>query len=283
MNMIKACVIAVSMYSKIPMPQFEWEEKSMRYALAFFPLVGIIIGALQLLLFYVYRQNGLNGGIYAALATALPIAVTGGIHMDGYCDTIDALSAHQSKERRLEILKDANVGAFAVIWAVLYFVLYYGAWSSIASNAAGIAAGIAIETAIETAMKTETVMKVENKTVWLIAAGYVTSRALSGLAAVFFQNANKKGTLAAFSSSAGKGFVCTALILVLITASIFQIIVSPQTGVLILVGELLFFFYYHHMSKNYFGGITGDLAGWFLQCAELLILYLTVITTSIFA
>lgn len=269
MNMIKACIIAVSMYSKIPVPQFEWEEKSMRYALAFFPLVGIIIGALQLLLFYVYRRNGLNGGIYAALATALPIAVTGGIHMDGYCDTIDALSSHQSKERRLEILKDANVGAFAVIWAVLYFVLYYGAWSSIASNAAGIA--------IETAMKTE------NKTVWLIAAGYVTSRALSGLAAVLFQNANKKGTLAAFSGSAGKGFVCTALILVLITASIFQIIVSPQTGVLILVGELLFFLYYHHMSKNYFGGITGDLAGWFLQCAELLMLYLTVITTSIFA
>lgn len=263
MNMIKACIIAVSMYSKIPVPQFEWEEKSMRYALAFFPLVGIIIGALQLLLFYVYRQNGLNGGIYAALATALPIAVTGGIHMDGYCDTIDALSSHQSKERRLEILKDANVGAFAVIWAVLYFVLYYGAWSSIASNAAGIAA--------------ETAMKTENKTVCLIAAGYVISRALSGLAAVFFQNANKKGTLAAFSSSAGKGFVCTVLILVLITASIFQIIVSLQTGVLILAGELLFFFYYHHMSRNCFGGITGDLAGWFLQCMELFVLYAAVL------
>lgn len=269
MNMIKACIIAISMYSKIPMPQFEWEEKSMRYALAFFPLVGIIIGALQLLLFYACRQNGLSGGICAALATALPIAVTGGIHMDGYCDTIDALSAHQSKERRLEILKDANVGAFAVIWAALYFVLYYGAWSSIASYVPEIVP--------------ETVIEIENKTVWLIAAGYVTSRALSGLAAVFFQNANKKGSLAAFSGSVGKGFVCTVLILVFMAAGIFQVILIPQTGVLALAGELLFFFYYHHMSKKCFGGITGDLAGWFLQCAELLILYIAVIATSITA
>ncbi len=270
MNIIKACIIAVSMYSKIPMPQFEWEEKSMRYALAFLPLPGFIIGVLQLVLFYLWQQSGLSVGIYAALATALPIAVTGGIHMDGYCDTIDALSSHQSKERRLEILKDANVGAFAVIWAVLYFVLYYGAWSSIASKA----------------MQTDSVMPINqalhaNTTVWLIAAGYVTSRALSGLAAVFFLNANKKGSLAAFSGSAGKGFVCTVLILVLMAAGIFRVILLPQTGVLILAGELLFFFYYHRMSKNCFGGITGDLAGWFLQCEELLVLYLTVISTSV--
>ena len=60
MNIIKACIIAISMYSKIPMPQFAWNEKSMRYALAFFPLVGMIIGALQLALFhFLYQNNGI--------------------------------------------------------------------------------------------------------------------------------------------------------------------------------------------------------------------------------
>ena len=197
--------------------------------------------------------------------------------MDGYCDTIDALSSHQSKERRLEILKDANVGAFAVIWAVLYFVLCYGAWSSIASDFMQM----------DSALQMHNAMQMNNalhsdKPVWLIAAGYVTSRALSGLAAVLFQNANKKGSLAAFSGSVGKGFVCTVLILVFIAASIFQVVLSFRTGVLVLAGELLFFFYYHRMSKKCFGGITGDLAGWFLQCAELLVLYITVISASVF-
>lgn len=252
MNMIKACIIAVSMYSKIPVPQFEWEEKSMRYALAFFPLVGIIIGALQLLLFYVYRQNDLNGGIYAALATALPIAVTGGIHMDGYCDTIDALSSHQSKERRLEILKDANAGAFAVIWAGIYFALCYGAWSDVhAYDAARF-----------------------------IAAGYVSSRAWSGLAALFFPNANKKGSLASFCNYAGKGFVCTVLVLAFAAAFLWQMSISLQTSVLTLAGEAVFFLYYYIMSKKNFGGITGDLAGWFLQCMELLILCIAAIANA---
>ncbi len=259
MSIIKACIIAVSMYSKIPMPQFAWDEKSMRYALAFFPLVGVVIGALQVALFFIWRKSGLAASVYAALATALPVVVTGGIHMDGFCDTIDALSSHQSKERRLAILKDSNAGAFAVIWAALYFLLCYGAWGSVAQD-----------------------MIYSERTVWLIAAGYVTSRAMSGLAAVFFQNANKKGSLAAFSGSAGKGFVCTGLALSFAAAGVLQIVLSMQTGVLILIGAFCFFFYYYYMSKKNFGGITGDLAGWFLQCAELLTLYIVVITASFF-
>ncbi len=257
MNIIKSCIIAVSMYSKIPMPQFAWDEKSMRYALAFFPLVGVVIGALQVALFFIWRKSGLAVPIYAALATALPVVVTGGIHMDGFCDTIDALSSHQSKERRLAILKDSNAGAFAVIWGGLYFLLCYGAWGSVAQD-----------------------MVHSGRPVWMISAGYVTSRALSGLAAVFFQNANKKGSLAAFSGSAGKGFVCTGLVLSFAAAGVLQLALLMQTGVLVLTGTLCFFFYYYHISKKNFGGITGDLAGWFLQCVELLILYIVVITAG---
>ena len=40
--------IAFAMYSKIPMPQSEWTEENMAYAMCFFPVVGVIIGALVL-------------------------------------------------------------------------------------------------------------------------------------------------------------------------------------------------------------------------------------------
>ena len=39
----KSIAIAFSMYSKIPMVQFEWKEEDMRYSMCFFPLVGIVI------------------------------------------------------------------------------------------------------------------------------------------------------------------------------------------------------------------------------------------------
>ena len=35
--------------------------------------------------------------------------------MDGFCDTCDALASHQDRARKLEILKDSRVGAFAVL------------------------------------------------------------------------------------------------------------------------------------------------------------------------
>ena len=43
----KSIAIAFSMYSKIPMPQFEWKEEDMRYSMCFFPFVGIVIGLLS--------------------------------------------------------------------------------------------------------------------------------------------------------------------------------------------------------------------------------------------
>ena len=46
MRIIKSFFIAFSMYSKIPMPQFQWKDEDMRYALCFFPWVGAVIGAL---------------------------------------------------------------------------------------------------------------------------------------------------------------------------------------------------------------------------------------------
>ena len=43
---LKSLALAFSMYSKIPMPRVEWNEKNMRYALCFFPFVGAVNGAL---------------------------------------------------------------------------------------------------------------------------------------------------------------------------------------------------------------------------------------------
>lgn len=47
MNWVKSLIIAFSMYSKIPMPHLNLEEKDMRYVMGFFPLVGLVLGACQ--------------------------------------------------------------------------------------------------------------------------------------------------------------------------------------------------------------------------------------------
>ena len=42
MRFFESLAIGVAMYSKIPMPRVEWNEKNMKYAMCFFPLVGAV-------------------------------------------------------------------------------------------------------------------------------------------------------------------------------------------------------------------------------------------------
>ena len=85
--MISTVIVAFSMFSAIPMPQTEWTNKSMRYALCAFPLIGAVIGALVCLWRFVCLRMEFSEWILAAGICVLPVLVTGGIHLDGFCDT----------------------------------------------------------------------------------------------------------------------------------------------------------------------------------------------------
>ena len=113
---------AFSMFSALPVPQVEWNETSMHWMLAAFPLVGLVTGgacwAWQLLCGALTLPDILRG----AGLCLLPVLVTGGVHLDGYADTCDALASHASPQRRQEILKDPHLGAFAAIRLCCYFL-----------------------------------------------------------------------------------------------------------------------------------------------------------------
>ena len=130
-----SCIIAFSTYSRIPMPQAAWTEENMRYTLAFFPLVGAAVGAVFWAVDALCSLLGFGCILRAALLTAVPAVVTGGIHLDGYCDTVDALASHAPKEKKLSILKDSNAGAFAVIWCCVWFLLYFALLTELESAA----------------------------------------------------------------------------------------------------------------------------------------------------
>ena len=94
MTILRSIAMAFLMFSKIPMPHVAWKDESMRYTLAFFPLVGVVIGALLLVWFWLCQLLGIGSGLFAAGLVLIPLAVTGGIHIDGLVDTSDALGSH---------------------------------------------------------------------------------------------------------------------------------------------------------------------------------------------
>ena len=108
MRIISSIIIAFAMYSKVPMPRVEWKKENMRYVMCAFPLVGALLGGLTVGFRYLSDGIGLGHGIRTAVFVILPIVVTGGIHLDGFMDTSDALGSWQEKEKRLEKSIDEN-------------------------------------------------------------------------------------------------------------------------------------------------------------------------------
>ena len=146
---MKSLIIAFAMYSKFPMPRVDWEKKALSWALCWFLLVGLAVGAVLWLWLALAGWLGFGVVFTAALALLLPIALSGGIHLDGFCDTCDALSSHQSRERKLEILKDSHTGAFAIICCGLYLLVFFAAWCEAAP--AGVALALALGPAFSAA------------------------------------------------------------------------------------------------------------------------------------
>ncbi|MBR3243742.1 MAG: adenosylcobinamide-GDP ribazoletransferase [Parasporobacterium sp.] len=229
------------MYSRIPIPSFPWDEKSMRYVMCYFPLIGLVIGGAECLWFWLSHLLNLPGLVAAAIAAVIPILITGGIHMDGFCDTVDALSSQQDRERRLEILKDSHAGAFAIIFAGVYMIVTYGCWNAVT----------------------------DWKRLGAVCVGFVLSRALSALALATFQGARKKGMLQGFADAAKKKTVTITMLVYIVLCAVGMIALGGWLGLIMVCANGIVFLYYRITAYKKFGGTTGDLAGWFLQLAEL--------------
>ena len=137
MPVIRSLLIAFSTYSRIPVPQVEWNEENRRYSMCFFPLVGLVTGLLVWGWLSLCACLKMGPFLQGAVAALLPLLITGGIHMDGYMDTTDALASWQPQEKRLEILKDSHTGAFAVMGCAGYLLLSAALYSE-ADPAAGL-------------------------------------------------------------------------------------------------------------------------------------------------
>lgn len=242
MPIIKAAVIAFSIYSKIPVPIFEWKEEDMKYHLIFFPWVGAVIAFLTIGWDALAVSLGLGDLCRTLILVAIPLLITGGFHVDGFMDTCDAFRSYQPKEEKLQILKDPHIGAFAVITLATIGLIF-----------------------------TAAVSEIRPQVMPLFACGYFLSRSLSAIAVICFPNARKTGMLHTFSATAqgdSRKMVLSVIILQAILCSALMIYMNHVTGVITIMVALASFFYYYKRTQKELGGITGDTAGYFVTVAE---------------
>lgn len=247
LTLFRSFAMCFSMYSRIPMPRVNWEKGSMRYVFCFFPLIGLVIGVVETGWYLLASHFHFQVLLYAAVAALIPVLITGGIHLDGYLDTCDAMFSYGDKEKKLEIMKDPRAGAFAVIYCTVYLIAALGLFAQIYQNAS---LGLVL----------------------YLSIGYLLSRCICGIFTVSMPCARSSGLAHMFQNASDKKAVRLALIVwtALCLAGMFLFAFwNTLLVIFVLVIVVTVFGFY---CKKQFDGITGDLAGFILQIAELMIL-----------
>ena len=233
MRYLRAVSMAFSMYSRLPMPWVRWSDDCRAWVLCAFPLVGAVLGLLLLAWSALADLLTLTPQLRAAGAVLLPLAYTGGIHMDGFCDTCDALASPPGPGPEAGDPEGLpRGGAFAVLGCVSYLLLQYALWCQPGW---------------------------EKEDLWVLALVPVLSRAMSGYRALHSRGARADGLLAAFTEQEqGRGrqrfllFLCALLALAIGMLGV---------GCAAVAAAILVYLWYIQMARREFGGLTGDLAG----------------------
>jgi adenosylcobinamide-GDP ribazoletransferase len=96
-----------------------------------FPVAGILVGLAGALAYWLAIRLNVAPIPAAALALAVTMAFTGAMHEDGLADSFDGIGGN-SRERKLEIMRDSRIGTFGTLALVVTLLLR---WSTLADIA----------------------------------------------------------------------------------------------------------------------------------------------------
>ncbi len=244
MRAVPSLAAAFATFSRVPVPQrlldrADWTGG----ALAALPAVGAVQGLVSGAWLVAAHALGVPAPVVAAVLVALPFAVNGGIHMDGFSDVADARSSHAARERKLEIMKDPHIGAFGVMAIVLYLLMQFSLFACW-----GPSAGAALALVPMCAL----------------------SRALGALSVVTLPHARPEGMAAALAGDDSRERATRrALIVQAVLAAVLLVVLAGARGACAAALALALFAAHRRRCLAEFGGITGDLAGWYIQVSEL--------------
>ncbi|MHB1504073.1 MAG: adenosylcobinamide-GDP ribazoletransferase [Acidimicrobiales bacterium] len=201
-------------------------------ALAWFPEVGLAIG---MLLGGIWWGAGKlwSPMLAAAIVVACDLGLTGMLHMDGLLDSADGLFLHGTRSRRLEVMHDSSVGAFATAIGGATLLLRWAALASLAANP------------------------------WLLAGLWAAARALMAIAAMTLPYARPEGGLAtAFLGSFPRRWMIMAaagagLAVAIGCSALWRSVEGPIAVVVGLVAGVALLV----LARRRLGGFTGDVLG----------------------
>ncbi|MBI5187715.1 MAG: adenosylcobinamide-GDP ribazoletransferase [Nitrospirae bacterium] len=222
-----------------------FEENRFGKAAVFFPLVSLLIGGL-LVIISKLTSLFLPLSVSDAIVITTLIIITGGLHIDGFADTIDGFAGGKDRDDVLRIMKDSGIGAFGAAGLIMLLLIKYLSIQSLQMD-----------------------MKY-----WILAVMPVFGRwAVLPMGLLFRYARLEGGTGKAFAEAIKiKEFVTGTILCLFIVVLLLGVM-----GFLMLAGIFIVTLIIGWYSKRRIGGITGDVFGAAIEINELMTLILSLV------
>ena len=247
---LKGLLMALGMFTVIPMPKTYWDDESSRHIMKSYPVIGLVIGVLWSIIYKLLSYTNISMMVKAAFLMIFPFLITGMLHLDGFMDVCDALLSRRDKEEKIRILKDPSTGAFAVISLAIIFILNFSA----------------------------TYAFIEKEIIFhILLVIPVVSRSIIAIMLLLKPTMKESSFATYFKKGTGKLDI-VILISFLLLATVASYILLSAKGLLLVILMIITAVLIVNNSCKELGGINGDIAGHGLVLIEsIALLFLSII------
>lgn len=235
--------------------QTVWTEEAFGKSVRYFPLVGLVLGLVYgVTAWLLTAAPALLGWelpvhVRAAVLAVLPFLLTGGIHCDGFMDTVDGIFSGRERERMLEIMKDSCTGSFAVVSFGVLLLLQYA---------------VLLDMPLEVLPLAMLAMPVVGRLMMVIGISLFPYARPEGMGKAFGRYADRRSCL-----------LVTAYTLAILAVLGWQALLAALAAV-------FFSLWCGRRVTGLLGGLTGDVYGTLCTISELIVLLVYLFTYSAF-
>ncbi|WP_461204674.1 adenosylcobinamide-GDP ribazoletransferase [Clostridium sp. DL1XJH146] len=241
MKIVNNFLLYFQFFTRIPINKnLECDRKNFREGSYFLLSVGLLIGAVQWSIASLFKEY-LPGNIISIIIIAIPIVLTGALHLDGLGDMFDGFYAFKGgKDKIIEIMKDSRIGTFACAAIVIDILLKISLMEFFIGRG--------------------------NLVIILILP--VISRFTVLLLGYIGKVAKEKGTGNIFIGNIGKRELLIALVL---TAIVSVLLLGALYSFIIIFCAILITILFNLYCNKKIGGLTGDTLGANIEIVEIII------------
>jgi len=133
---MKSFFLMLGFFTRLPVPKnIEFTEERYRKAMILMPLIGLVIGAILIGIFYLALLLSIAPFLRGAIFLCAYLFLTGGLHFDGLADTCDGILSGRTRERSLEIMKDSRIGVFGTLGIFIAGLFYFALFVDVIAHA----------------------------------------------------------------------------------------------------------------------------------------------------